>query len=347
MSTTMPTATQPVMTVLVTGATSGLGRNAALWLQQEGYRVIGIGRDSSAGAALTQQGISFVACDLAAVQSATLQALLHGVDWVWHCAALSAPWGAKAEFMAANVTATEVLAQAAGHAGVQRFVHISTPSLYFDFRHRQHIPEHFCAKRFANTYAQTKCMAEQRIQQAQQQYPETRFTVLRPRGIFGPYDRVIVPRLQEQVARFKGVLKLPRGGQAYVDLTFALNVVHAMYLASTQPHLPPAAVYNISNQEPVQLCGVIDALFNQALGQGVRIKAVPYALLYAVAAGMEAVAALTAKEPMLTRYSVGALSFDMTLCPQKAQQELGYYPLYTMQQSIALTAEWLQQQRRS
>ncbi|MGG4775520.1 NAD-dependent epimerase/dehydratase family protein [Paenalcaligenes sp. Me52] len=333
-------------TVLVTGATSGLGRNAALWLQQAGYTVIGLGRDQQAGAELAKQGVRFVACDLSTVEPTILQALVQQVDWVWHCAALSAPWGDKQAFMAANVVATQALAQAAGQAGVQRFVHISTPSLYFDFQNRQQIPESFVAHRFANMYAQTKFMAEGCIQQAQQQYPETRFTMLRPRGIFGPYDRVIVPRLQEQLARFNGVLKLPRGGEAYVDLTFALNVVHAMQLASTQPNLPPAAVYNISNQESIVLREVIDTLFRQELGHDIRIQAVPYHVLYAVATGMEAVAKITGKEPMLTRYSVGALSFDMTLCPRKAQQELGYYPLYSMQQSIALTAQWLRQQQR-
>ncbi len=34
----------------------------------------------------------------------------------------------------------------------------------------------------------------------------------------------------------------------------------------------------------------------------------------------------------------------MTLDNQKAQQELGYYPLYSMQQGIHLTAKWLKQQ---
>lgn len=330
-------------TVLVTGATSGLGRNAALWLKQEGYSVVGVGRDVAAGATLALQGIRFVACDLATADVSQLAALMQNVAWVWHCAALSSPWGAKADFMAANVQATQMLAQAAGQAQVQRFVHISTPSLYFDFQPRHNIPESFLAARFANAYAETKFLAEGCIQQAQQLYPTTRFTLLRPRGIFGPHDRVIVPRLQEQLERFKGVLKLPRGGQACVDLTFALNVVHAMYLASTQPTLPPAAVYNISNQEPMVLRDVIEALFVKALGCDVRIQAVPYPLLYAVATAMEATASLTHKEPMLTRYSVGVLSFDMTLCSQKAQQELGYYPRYSMQQAIALTAEWLKQ----
>ena len=341
---TQPSNTTVLPTVLVTGATSGLGRNAALWLRQEGYAVVGVGRDKAAGAALAQQGIGFVACDLATAEASQLDTLMQSVDWVWHCAALSSPWGGRADFMAANVVATEKLARAAGLAKVQRFVHISTPSLYFDFQSRLQIPETFIAARFANAYAETKFMAEGSIQRAQQQYPATRFTLLRPRGIFGPHDRVIVPRLQEQLARFNGVLKLPRGGQACVDLTFVLNVVHAMHLASTQSALPPAAVYNISNQEPMMLRDVIEALFVKALGRNVRIQAVPYPLLYAVATGMEATASLTHKEPMLTRYSVGALSFDMTLCSQKAQQELGYYPRYTMQQAITLTAEWLQQQ---
>ncbi len=37
------------MKVLVTGATSGLGRNAAQWLLEAGHEVYAIGRDQLAG----------------------------------------------------------------------------------------------------------------------------------------------------------------------------------------------------------------------------------------------------------------------------------------------------------
>lgn len=50
-----------------------------------------------------------------------------------------------------------------------------------------------------------------------------------------------------------------------------------------------------------------------------QIRSAPYPLLYFVATLMEVIANLTGKEPLLTRYSLGAAYFTMTLDNQKAQ----------------------------
>lgn len=48
------------MKVLVTGATSGLGRNAAQWLLEAGHEVYAIGRDQLAGEELRKLGATFI-----------------------------------------------------------------------------------------------------------------------------------------------------------------------------------------------------------------------------------------------------------------------------------------------
>lgn len=338
------------MRVLVTGATSGLGHNAAHWLVEHGHAVNGLGRNLNAGRTLQQFGAEFTALDVgkdAGAVGRLFRDAHKGYDWVWHCAALSAPWGKWHDFYSSNILATRHLANAAGESGVQRFVHISTPSVYFDFRHRRDIPESFRARQFANDYAKSKALAEQEIVAAQQRFPQTRYVILRPRGIFGAYDRVLLPRVLQLLAQGNGVLRLPRGGEACLDLTFAQNVVHAMYLASTRPDLPDAAVYNITNQEPVQLKEVLRQLLHEALGLAFQVRAVPYPVLHAMAAGMEKLSLLTGKEPMLTRYSVGALNFDMTLNSHQARSGLGYQPVYSMREAIEITARWVQSEQPS
>lgn len=52
------------MKVLVTGATSGLGRNAAEWLLAAGHQVHATGRDIAAGRQLAALGARFTALDL-------------------------------------------------------------------------------------------------------------------------------------------------------------------------------------------------------------------------------------------------------------------------------------------
>ncbi|MFV5215871.1 NAD-dependent epimerase/dehydratase family protein [Azonexus caeni] len=328
------------MKYLVTGATSGLGRNAAEWLLAAGFKVRASGRDLPAGAALAARGAEFVPLDLALASPAECAALLDGIDALWHCAALSAPWGDPAAFQAANLDATRKLAAAAGERGLPRFVQVSTPSIYFDFQHRHEVGEEFRAARFANAYAASKYAAEQAIRELAARHPATRYTMLRPRALFGPHDRVILPRLLRQIERDGGVLRLPRGGAAVLDLTYVGNVVHALQLATTQPQLPAAAVYNISNHQPGRLIDLLDRLLRQEMGLAYRLQALPYPLLHGVAAGMEAVAALTRREPPLTRYSVGAVNFDMTLDNRRAIAELGYRPIVPLAEGIRRTAAW-------
>ena len=112
------------MKILLTGATSGLGRNAVDFLQNRNIPFIATGRNRTVGQQLMQQGVDFRACDLAQADESVLTALFDGVTAVWHCAALSSPWGDYADFYQANVVATEKLARVAAEHGVSRFIHI-------------------------------------------------------------------------------------------------------------------------------------------------------------------------------------------------------------------------------
>lgn len=328
------------MTILVTGATSGLGRNAVEFLMQQGCTVRATGRNRAEGEALRALGMEFAPLDLARADSAALQALLQGVDTVWHCAALSSPWGAWRDFHAANVQATSHLVQAALANGVRRFVHISTPSLYFDFTHRLDIDENFRPARYVNHYASTKAQAEDVIREAAAAHAHTTFVMLRPRGIFGPHDRVLLPRILRLLRERGGQLPLPRGGAAKIDLTYVGNVVHAMHLATLSEQVCSGDVFNITNNQPTSLRDMLDALLTR-LGIAYRIKNVPYPVLDAAARAMQGWATVSGREPLLTRYSAGALNYDMTLSTRAAQEVLSYRPLWTLDQSIEQTVNWI------
>ncbi|MEQ9846020.1 NAD-dependent epimerase/dehydratase family protein [Pectobacterium brasiliense] len=328
------------MRVFVTGATSGLGRNAVEWLLQAGHQVLACGRDRTVGQQLETLGAQFIGIDLVDTSVDQFRTLMVGCDVVWHCAAKSSPWGQYNDFYQNNTEVTARLADAAGQLGIPRFVHISTPAIYFDFQHHLNIDESYRAARFANHYAQTKFLAEERLQVLTSRYPQTTYVILRPRGLFGPHDRVILPRVLEQIAVGGGVLRLPRGGEALLDLTFVGNVVEAMALASQRAGLVSGSAYNITNHEPARLADMLEQLLIGQLGMNYRVRAVPYPLLHTVAGGMELFSWFSRKEPLLTRYSAGAVNFDMTLSAEKAKQELGYQPRFSLQQGIELTGNW-------
>lgn len=331
------------MKILVTGATSGLGRNAVQYLLQSGESVVATGRNCEVGRSLTNAGAQFVALDLTEATEDDCARLMDGWDAVWHCAAKSSPWGDKTAFWLANVKVTHTLAQAAGRLNIPRFIHISTPAVYFDFQHHYDLPETYLARAFSSHYASSKYAAEQVIAGAVSRYSATRFILLRPRGLFGPHDQVIVPRLMQQLQQGGGCLRLPRGGDALLDLTFVQNVVYAMRLATNVEGLRSGSIYNISNHQPQQLSVMLDALLHQQLGLSYRIAAVPWSLLSLIARGLELYGKCVNQEPVITRYSAGTLCFDMTLSAQKAITELGYRPRFSMEQGIAITGQWLRE----
>lgn len=327
--------------ILVTGATGGLGRNAVRMLLQAGIEVRACGRNTKVGAMLTAAGARFVALDLSSATLKQATELMQDMDAVWHCAALSSPWGAMSDFIAANVKATQCLSQAAGHGGCRSFVHISTPAVYFDYTNHFEIKEFFRPATYVNAYAQTKAQAELCIQATAKQFPRTRYIILRPRAIFGPYDQVLMPRLLRVLDERHGRLPLPRGGNVVLDMTYVENVVHAMWHAACSEGVPSGSVFNITNQEPVVLRDFLRRFFVNGLRRPLSITGIPYPLLAGAARCMEAVARLTGKEPMLTSYSAGALGFDMTLDNCRARDVLGYTPPITLSEGIVRTAEWI------
>jgi len=323
--------------ILVTGATGGLGRNAIEYLIKHGSQATATGRNSEKLAALASKGVTVRQADLT---TSMLSELVEGKTAVWHCAALSSPWGKFQEFYSANLIASERLFHAAALSGVPTFVHISTPAVYFDYTHRYLVSEAWRAKKYANHYAATKALAESRLIELAQEHPGTRLVILRPRAIFGPHDQVLFPRLLGMLKKNSGLLYLPRAGRTVLDLSYTENVVHAMWLASKQP-VPTCSIFNISNDAPISIAAALQSLVVDELGHPLRIKALPYALLAGMARGMEGIASLSGKEPQLTRYSLGTLAFDMTLDITKAKQLLGYVPQISMQKAFQRTAQWL------
>lgn len=325
--------------VLVTGATGGLGRNAVNALLKRGLEVRATGRNRTVGAKLRAQGAEFIELDLTQATRAELESLVDDCDTVWHCAALSSPWGSQSAFARANVYASRELAQAAQNVNVQRFVHISTPALYFDFQHRYDVSEGFKPDQYVNHYAATKAKAEEEVLKF---VPNgLHVTILRPRAIFGEYDQVLLPRMLRLVDNSQGKLVLPRGGETLLDFTYVANVVHAMGLASTRPDLPAGEVFNITNGAPLPLKTVLEELIVKRMGMPLNIKSLPYPVLNGIAKIMEMSAKVTRQEPQLTRYSLGAVAFDMTLDISHAQGLLGYLPQVDMEQAIFRTAHWL------
>lgn len=322
------------MKAIVTGATGGLGRNLCQYLEKNGWQVIALGRNLTIGAQLNSDQIKFRVIDL--TNKEFVEKTIEEADVLFHCAALSSPWGKYEQFFANNVLATEYLLSACEEKNISRFVHISTSSVYFDFHDRLNISEESkLADNFANHYAKTKFLAEEAIRNNCSR--NLTKVILRPRGVFGEHDQVLIPRLM-RVAR-KGRFPLINGGKAVVDITYVQNVVRAMMLAATKP-LPDYSLFNISNGEPWEFEPLIRILTNK-LNISCHFFNISYQKMAIIAGGMEWLGNMNViKEPPLTSYTVGLLANSQTLDISKAREQLGYHPKYTIEEGIDRYVKW-------
>lgn len=331
------------MKILVTGGTGFVGRHLVWHLSAKGYQVVFTGRRSQAAKqVLDLCPKTSVAAQLVRwlpLEHGTPEAAQHlaeaavGANAIVHCAALSSPWGRAEDFYRSNLASTLELVGAAEGGGVKRLVHISTPSIYFDFRDRLGICETDPLPAPVNTYANTKAQAEQIVMAAN--VPQR--VILRPRAIFGPWDNTLMPRLLRVLER--GAIPLMRGGRAQLDLTYIDNLIHAIDLALHQPLPQVAAIYNLSNAEPLPLVDLLNRVA-QEFHLPLRTRHLPWPLVSGAARLLELVSGITKREPLLTRYSAAVLAFSQTLNINAIQQDLGYSTQVSLVEGIRRHAQW-------
>lgn len=326
------------MKVVVTGGTGFLGRHVAWRFANEGADVVFTGRnanDAHTVRCLATRPICWQPLDHGQAGAvAALSRHCEGADVVVHCAALSAPWAPFEDFHRANVDGTDEVLQACHSAAVRRLVHVSTPSLYFNFRDRLDIREDAALPPPVNDYALTKAHAEALVRSNAP--PHT--VILRPRALFGPWDRTLMPRLMRVMQR--GPLPLMNGGRARIDLTYIDNAVDAVWLASTRPLPRPLSLYNVTNGEPQMLIDLLQAVA-RAFGVPLRTKVMPWPLVRLAARGMETIARMRpGHEPLMTQYSAGVLAFSQTLDIGALRAELGYRPRVSISDGLRRHAEW-------
>jgi nucleoside-diphosphate-sugar epimerase len=318
------------MHILITGGTGFVGRHLAAALIERGHRVALLGRRFEGLQELIAAGARPIAVDLRD-QAAVVDACC-GAEAVCHVGALSAPWGPRAEFYATNVGGTRAVIAGCRRWGVRRLVYLSSPSVVFDGRDQYNQTEAApYPLRFASVYSLTKKLGEDLVHAA----PDLPAVILRPKAVFGPGDQALLPRLV--AAARAGRLPQVGNGRNLVDLTYVANVAHAIMLAlSSQAAL--GRTYTITNDEHVPLWPLIREVLRR-LGIPARLRPVSLPLALAAARLMEWRAALTGREPLLTRYSATILARTQTYDIGAARRDLGYAPLVSVAEGLERTLD--------
>ena len=305
---------------------------AVIWFApcwHQGDCVRAVGRNPAKCAELAGLGAEVISADLR--DHETILAACRGMDRVCHSGALSSPWGKRCDFEAINVGGTAHVLEGCLAHGVQRLVYISSPSVLFDGQDQENLTEEApYPARFISVYSETKKRGEELVNAARSKI-ET--VILRPKAIFGPGDTALLPRLLAAAER----KRLPQigDGENRVDLTYVGNVVEGT-LAALDSTQAIGRTYTLTNGKSPRLWDVIRHVLD-AVGVSSDLRRVPLPVAYTAAALMEAQAALTHREPLLTRYSVLILARTQTYDIRAARQDLGYNPSVSISEGLERT----------
>lgn len=313
--------------VLVTGATGFLGSHLLARLRASGRLVTIVSR--SPRPELAASGLRVVVGALH--DPAVCAEAVREARTVFHVAARVGVWGGREEFFRDNVVATRTLLAAARAAGVERFVHTSTPSVVYNGRDLAGADESLpLTTDCPSPYPLTKAMAEREVLAA---HADTfRVCALRPHLIWGVGDPHLVPRILARAAA--GRLRVVGTGQNLVDMVHVENATDALLRAEAALAAGRAGgrAYFITNGEPVNLWRWIDDLLI-ALGRPPLPKRrVPLPVAFALGGVCEGLWRLLRRdgEPPMTRFVAAELAKDHWFRIDAARRDLGYEPRVSM-----------------
>ncbi len=323
------------MKSLITGATGFLGGALTRRLKNMGWDVTALGRNISKLDQLESEGIHTLQIDLKDANG--LVDACKDQEIVFHCAAFPSPWGNFEKFYQANVIGTRNIVQACLKKNVKRLVHVSTPSIYFDYKSRINVKETDALPEPVSNYAATKLLAEEEIDKG---FANGLATIsIRPRALFGPGDTVIFPRLIPRLQ--SGRLPILGDGENIVDLTYIENVVDALLLCVESPANTLGKKYNISNGEPVKIWKLVERICAE-LNLPHPKRKISYRTANAIASMLELIYTVipTHPEPPLTRISVSMMANNTTLDISAAKNELGYQPKVSVEEGVQRFLSW-------
>jgi nucleoside-diphosphate-sugar epimerase len=324
-------------TILITGGNGFVGRHLVTALQGRGDRVRVLALPGEDAGWLERRGVAVHRGDVRAPES--LAGPVRGADAVLHLAAMMDVWRPIEDYRAVNVTGTENIARAALRAGVRRFVHMSSSSVYGMALGRP-ADESFPLAPFPDPYPVTKAEGDLAVQRmiAEDRLPAV---IVRPDQIFGPGDHLHFGRMADRLRSGRGIV-VGRGDNA-MPFVYVTDVVRGLLLVLDHDRAPGQA-YNITNDRPLTqnelLCAIADGI-----GASPPRFRIPYRALSAAGYLAERVAMMAPghTRPPITRLGVAFFGTDNRYAIGKARNELGYAPRVDLRDGVRMTARWYRQ----
>jgi nucleoside-diphosphate-sugar epimerase len=320
------------MKVLITGATGLLGGHLLQALQQRGEEIRALVLPGEHAEKLTAQGVEVVRGDV--TDASTLALAVKDIEIVFHLAGMMGVNRPLAAYRLVNVTGSGNLYQAAQKAGVRRFVHTSSHTVY-GLGYGRLLTEKDALRPDPDPYSMSKAEGDRLIRRLMLN-SKVETVILRPGTFFGPGDRLHFGRIAQRMKNGKGVI-IGRGDNA-LPFCYVTDVVRGFLLAAYHEKAP-GNVYNISNDHPLTQQEIFNAVADEVGGKR-PTRHLPYLPLYYGGMVAEQLAKITHTRPMVTQLGVMMFGTDNRHSVEKARSELGYEPQVEIREGIKLAAAW-------
>jgi 3beta-hydroxy-delta5-steroid dehydrogenase/steroid delta-isomerase len=325
---------------LVTGAAGFLGSSLVRGLLDEGAQVRALIRNTPLG--LEHPNLEIVRGSVE--DGDRMSEVCEGVDTLFHTAAQLAMLGGSAasepyrrRAYAANVGGVENLLSACETHRVRRFVHTSSIDVCFnsevDLEMGEHTPY---ATNMSCLYTETKIEGEKRVIAANGNNGLLT-TVLRPDGIYGPGNSVMLEEMFEQVTKGRLVATIGYPGAIH-DHVYIDNLVDAHITVAK--HLRPGGsvcgrAYFVTDNHPKPLFEFMRPLI-EGLGYKMPRINIPYPpVLGFLRAWQWLHFRVGIPAPPFTPHEVRKLAISHRASSAAAERDFGYAPKVSPEEAMA------------
>ena len=326
------------MKVLVTGASGMLGAGVAQALAARGDTVTVLQRRPSG------LGLPEVLADVS--DATAVRAAVRDQEAVVHLAAkvnVTGPWP---EYERVNITGTRTVVEACRTAGVQRLVHVSSPSVAHAGRALIGVgAEPSDPVRARGPYARSKAVAEQIALGGDA--GDLAVLAIRPHLVWGPGDPMLVARVVDRARR--GRLPVIGSGAALLDSTYVTNAVDALVVALDRCVEARGQALVVTNGEPRPITELVGSIC-AAAGVPTPTRHVPVPLAATVGTAVQTASAILdrlrpdrpAADPPITRFIVEQMSTAHWFDQRNTREVLQWRPRISLDEGFSELRRWFQ-----
>lgn len=324
------------MVTLVTGATGFIGGRLVNELLGQGQTVRALVRDRDRARALGERGADLVVGDV--TDAASVRAAASGVTHVFHCAAILGD-SPNPDQRRVNVEGTRALLAGCVEAGVERLIYLSSLAV-LGARHHYGTDESAPYQYARDGYTNSKIDAEKMVRDSVARR-ELEAVVLRPGFVYGPGDRLFLPRLIDGLVN--GRFVYVGDGSKILNLVYIDDLLQALLLARDRREAA-GQVYNLTDGTKTSLRQYV-AYLSEQLGIQAPTRKMPPMVAWTICYVLEFVTWLrrSTEPPPLNITRMKFLYYNQDYSVEKLRQELGYAPRFTYREGLPAALAWLDQ----